>query len=219
MCRLRTNFARLGDPMQGPHNGNAPLSPPTAVLLLKGSMSLDSQTSGRMPKGKRLYGQARRLLIRPCVFYAEYAPTVPTNPVPLPPRRGKFALRSASKLTSNSRHSAAKTSPSGGGAVGRRGAFPRAKRGCTVFAAARQHTYSSPLGDTFPSEPYEPSEPFEPCHAVAPWAIPQPSAAARLSNFRTLRPPGRSILRTFSIIQWKNIKNFEPYWIFVKNFV
>ena len=35
MCRLRTNFARLGDPMQGPHNGNAPLSPPTAVLLLK----------------------------------------------------------------------------------------------------------------------------------------------------------------------------------------
>ena len=126
MCRLRTNFARLGDPMQGPHNGNAPLSPPTAVLLLKGSMSLDSQTSGRMPKGKRLYGQARRLLIRPCVFYAEYAPTVPTNPVPLPPRRGKFALRSASKLTSNSRHSAAKTSPSGGGAVGRRGAFPRA---------------------------------------------------------------------------------------------
>ena len=101
----------------------------------------------------------------------------------------------------------------------KRGAFPRAKRGCLVFAAARQHTYSSPLGDTFPSEPYEPSEPFEPCHAVAPWAIPQPSAAARLSNLRTLRPPGRSILRTFSIIQWKNIKNFEPYWIFVKNFV
>ena len=52
------------------------------------------------------------------------------------PRRGKFALRSASKLTSNSRHSAAKTSPSGGGAVGRRGAFPtRQRRGCMVFHA------------------------------------------------------------------------------------
>ena len=158
------------------------------------------------------------------------------------PRRGKFALCPAFELISSSKHSVANTFPSGwqanvicrgseatrksretlsrgGGAVGRRGAFPRAKRGCLVFAAARQHTYSSPLGDTFPSEPYEPSEPFEPCHAVAPWAIPQPSAAARLSNLRTLRPPGRSILRTFSIIQWKNIKNFGPYWIFVKNFV
>ena len=42
-----------------------------------GSVSLDSQTSGRIAKGRRLYGQARRQLIRPCVFYAEYAPTAP----------------------------------------------------------------------------------------------------------------------------------------------
>ena len=52
------------------------------------------------------------------------------------PRRGRFALRSAFVLISISRHSAAKTSPSGGGAVGRRGAFPtRRRRGCMVFAA------------------------------------------------------------------------------------
>ena len=42
-----------------------------------GSVSLDSQTSGRIAKGRRLYGQARRQLIRPCVFYAEYAPLAP----------------------------------------------------------------------------------------------------------------------------------------------
>ncbi len=39
-----------------------------------GSVSLDSQTSGRISIGRRLYGQARRQCIRPCVFYAEYAP-------------------------------------------------------------------------------------------------------------------------------------------------
>ena len=44
------------------------------VMWLVGSVSLDFQTSGRIAKGKRLYGQARRQLIRPCVFYAEYAP-------------------------------------------------------------------------------------------------------------------------------------------------
>ena len=85
------------------------------------------------------------------------------------PRRGKFALCPAFELISSSKHSAANTSPSGwqanvicrgseatrksretlsrgGGAVGRRGAFPTGRRpGCTVFAAARQHTYLSPL--------------------------------------------------------------------------
>ena len=102
------------------------------------------------------------------------------------PRRGKFALCPAFELISSSKHSAANTSPSGwqanvicrgseatrksretlsrgGGAEGRRGAFPRAKRGCLVFAAARQHTYSSPRsGNTFPSEPSEPFEPSRP---------------------------------------------------------
>ena len=33
MCRLRTNFARLGDPLQGRHNRNAPLLPPSAASL------------------------------------------------------------------------------------------------------------------------------------------------------------------------------------------
>ena len=39
-------------------------------------------------------------------------------------RRGKSTRRSALGLISSSRHRAAKTSPSGGGPVGRRGAFP-----------------------------------------------------------------------------------------------
>ena len=53
------------------------------------------------------------------------------------PRRGNFALRSAFGPISILRRSAAKTYPSGGGAVGRRGAFPaRRRRGCMVFAAS-----------------------------------------------------------------------------------
>ena len=50
-----------------------------------GSVSLDSQTSGRIAKGRRLYGQARRQLIRPCVFYAEYAPLAPCESSSLAP--------------------------------------------------------------------------------------------------------------------------------------
>ena len=54
------------------------------------------------------------------------------------PRRGKFALRSALDLISTSRHSAARISPSGGEAVGRRGAFPtRRRRGCMVCHRAK----------------------------------------------------------------------------------
>ena len=156
------------------------LAPPPCPL---GSVSLDSQTSGRISIGRRLYGQARRQCIRPCVFLCRIRTyRLPTNPVPLPPppkggtmgagrwrqfefmaaaerkpnnrappggkqanrpvgrlkctpsaayrrrlpRRGRFALHSASGLISISRHSAAKTSPSGGStaAGGDRGAFP-----------------------------------------------------------------------------------------------
>ena len=153
------------------------LTPPPCPL---GSVSLDSQTSGRISIGRRLYGQARRQRIRPCVFLCRIRTyRLPTNPVPLPPpiqgvlwvlgggvklslwqqrsenhttglrpeenkqtslrsrkctpfgasappfpRRGNFALRSAFGPISILRRSAAKTSPSGGGAVGRRGAFP-----------------------------------------------------------------------------------------------
>ena len=52
------------------------------------------------------------------------------------PRRGKSSLPSASELISISRHKAAKTSPSGGGAVGRRGEFPSnvARFACFLFA-------------------------------------------------------------------------------------
>ena len=56
--------------------------------------------AGTSPKGKRVTGFSVALRL-------------PTNPVPLPPRRGKFALRSASELISTSMHSTAKSSPSG----------------------------------------------------------------------------------------------------------
>ena len=54
------------------------------------------------------------------------------------PRRGNFALLSASEFISISKRSAARISPSGGdvAAGDRRGAFPaRRRRGCLVFAA------------------------------------------------------------------------------------
>ena len=54
------------------------------------------------------------------------------------PRRRKFALCPAFELISISKHSAAKTSPSGGGAVGRRGAFPRAIGPVVWFSLARK---------------------------------------------------------------------------------
>ncbi len=53
------------------------------------------------------------------------------------PRRGKFALLSASELISISRHKGAKTSPSGGGAVGRRGAFLSPVRAVGLFSSGR----------------------------------------------------------------------------------
>ena len=73
------------------------------------------------------------------------------------PRRGRFVLHSASGLISISRHSAAKTSPSGGsGAQHQKGCIStRRRRGCMVFAAKgsaaadRRHIYSLPRsGDT-----------------------------------------------------------------------
>ena len=80
---------------------------------------------GTSPKGKHVTGFS-------------VAQGLPTNPVPLPPRRGKFALCPAFELISISKHSAAKTSPSGGGAVGRRGAFPRAIGAVVWFSLARK---------------------------------------------------------------------------------
>ena len=67
---------------------SAPLvaAPPPCPL---GSVSLDSQTSGRISIGRRLYGQARRQRIRPCVFLCRIRTLrLPTNPVPLPPPKG-----------------------------------------------------------------------------------------------------------------------------------
>lgn len=57
-----------------------------------------------------------------------------------------------------------------------RGAFPRAKRGCLVFAADRQrcrqrrhYKLIARKGNPQPSEPCEPSEPSEPCEPSEPY--------------------------------------------------
>ena len=60
--------------------------------------------AGTSPKGKRVTGFSVALRL-------------PTNPVPLPPRRGKFALLPASERISTSMHSTAKSFPSGGKVV------------------------------------------------------------------------------------------------------
>ena len=65
---------------------------------------------------------------------------LPTNRVRLPPRRGRFTLCSAFELISITKHSVAKTSPSGEStaAGGNRGAFPTGRRpGLPVFYARR----------------------------------------------------------------------------------
>ncbi len=72
--------ASAGHNLRRSHAPSRPKGAPfgtTYHLPPRESMSLDSQTSGRIAKGRRLYGQARRQLIRPCVFYAEYAPLAP----------------------------------------------------------------------------------------------------------------------------------------------
>ena len=92
-------------------DGNAPLSPPAAVLL---------------------HGKASHVIFRSLRFL--------TNHVRLPPQRGKSALRSAFVLISISKHSAAKISPSGGEAAagGRRGVFPSPAGRFACFPLARQ---------------------------------------------------------------------------------
>ena len=64
MCRLRTNFARLGDPLQGLHMGNVPLLLPVATSAPR----------------ERVHVIFRSL----CSL---------TNHVRLPPRRGRFLRR------------------------------------------------------------------------------------------------------------------------------
>ena len=89
--------------------GNAPLSPPAAVLP---------------PKGETTH-------------YILCVADAPSKCVRCAPRRGKFALLSTSELISISRHKGAKTSPSGEGAVGRRGAFLSPVRAVGLFSSGR----------------------------------------------------------------------------------
>ena len=74
----------------------------------------ENHTTGLRPEENK----QTSLRSRKCTPFGASAPPFP--------RRGNFALRSAFGPISILRHNAAKTSPSGGGAVGRRGAFPRA---------------------------------------------------------------------------------------------
>ena len=102
------------------------------------------------------------------------------------PRRGKFALLSASELISNSKRNVARISPSGGdvAAGDRRGAFPTHRRcGCLVFLppiggiqnSSPEGRYHHPLNQPAKSR-RNPLNLLNPGHCAAPLAIPQPSA-------------------------------------------
>ena len=94
-------------------------------------------------KGRPFYVQAMGQLRLTCTFSAECAQRAEMHPYPRLrryfPRRGKFALHSASELISTSRHSAARISPFGGDAAagGRRGAFPSPVRAVCLFSSGQ----------------------------------------------------------------------------------
>ena len=101
--------------------------------------------AGTSPKGKRVTGFSVALRL-------------PTNPVPLPPRRGKSALLPASELISTSMHSTAKSSTPEEKVVpkvpkgvhfhrppGRFACFPpRCRRGFKGFTCCREAAYNTP---------------------------------------------------------------------------
>jgi hypothetical protein len=98
----------------------------------------------------------------------------------LPPEGGLLAALCNEQFKLTQGESIVQISPSGGDAVGRRGAFPRAPGAVGLFFFARQggfmvllaHQYTSPLPRFYqnwrrrrplqPSEPFEPSEPSRP---------------------------------------------------------
>ena len=82
------------------------------------------------------------------------------------PRRGKFALCPAFELISISKHSVANTSPSGGGAVGRRGAFPSSEARLFGFRC-RQAAYKTHRRQAIPS-PLNPLNPLNPMNLLNP---------------------------------------------------
>ena len=108
------------------------LAPPPCPV---GSVSLNSQTSGRISIGRRLYGQARHQRIRPCVFLCRIRTLrLPTNPVPLPPQLywghyGYWAAAAMEIMTVTV---------------------------ITVCAADRRHIYSSPKAIPHPLNPLNP---------------------------------------------------------------
>ena len=147
MCRLRTNFARLGDPLQGLHKrkqanlaslvGNAPLSPPAAILLLKGSMSLDFRVAS-LPYSTAITDSLDSQ-VATAPLRIQFAGV---TPVPLPPRRGRFALLSAFGLIRCEQHFSELAASGGSPPIRLRRTSPRE---------------SVSLGSQVVSLPYEPS--------------------------------------------------------------
>ena len=113
--------------------------PPEAAALPEAAKTIKPGLTVSRLKGRPFYGQAMGQLRLTCTFSAECAQRVEMHPFCLRhlPRRGRFALRSASELISTSMHSTAKSSPlrgKGGTEGTKRGAFPsRHRRGRRVF--------------------------------------------------------------------------------------
>ena len=122
------------------------------------------------------------------------------------PRRGKFALCPAFELISISKHSAAKTSPSGGGAVGRRGAFPRAIGAVVWFSLARKGGCKGFIHNGGAAAYQHPLNPLHLLNLLNPHArkgmsikAPHHNPRAKgASNFRTLGAKAPSIFRTLT---------------------
>ena len=109
--------------LAAPYESSSLATPPIqgALWVLGSDVNLslwqqrrENHTTGLRPEENK----QTSLRSRKCTPFGASAPPFPW--------RGNFALRSAFGPISILRHNAAKTSPSGGGAVGRRGAFPRA---------------------------------------------------------------------------------------------
>ena len=140
----------------------------SAAALPEAAKTKQPRLSVSRLKGRPFYGQAMGQLRLTCTFSAECAQRVEMHPYPrlrgtspkgkhvtgfsgrfaplriqflCHPGGGKFALRTAFVLISISRHNAARTSPSGGGAVGRRGAFPSPARAVGLFPSGEARLY------------------------------------------------------------------------------
>ena len=129
--------------------GNAPLSPPTAVLP---------------PKGETTH-------------YILCVAGAPTKCVRCAPRRGEVLAALCLEMFMSSEAERRANLPLRERCRRQKGCIsdgPQAR--FYGFRCQRQHIYSSPSGDTTPFEPacWKRAEPSEPCREAAPMAIPSP---------------------------------------------